>query len=179
MLVTQTNPLARRLVAALIALFAAMAAAAPAQAQFWQCAPFARMASGIDLYGNAGSWWAQAEGRFARGSRPEAGSVLVMKPHGRMRVGHVAVVSRIVSAREITVTHANWSRPGQVEQDVRVIDVSPAGDWSQVKVWYASIGDVGSTVYPAHGFVHAPRTAGAVQVAQADTGGAGLRAALR
>lgn len=111
--------------------------ASPAAAQFWQCAPFARMVSGIEIYGNAGTWWAQADGRFDRGSRPRVGSVMVMKPYARMRVGHVAMVSAIVSAREIAVTHANWSRRGGVERDVRVVDVSPANDWSRVKVWYA------------------------------------------
>ena len=47
-----------------------------------------------------------------------------------MRVGHVAMVSRIVSDREIKVTHANWSvineARGQVERDVTVVDTSAA-----------------------------------------------------
>lgn len=147
----------------------------PALAQSWQCAPFARMVSGIDIYGNAGTWWGQAEGRYDRGQAPQVGSVMVMKPHGRMRVGHVAMVSGIISDREITVTHANWSRRGGVEEDVRVVDVSADGDWSQVKVWYASMGDVGSTTYPTFGFIYAERPA--VRIAQA-SGGA-PRAALR
>ena len=28
------------------------------------------------------------------------------------------------------------------------------GDWSQVKVWYNPIGDLGSTVYPTYGFIY-------------------------
>jgi surface antigen len=152
--------------------------ASPASAQFWQCAPFARMASGIELYGNAGTWWAKADGRFDRGHRPRVGSVMVMKPFARMRVGHVAMVSGVVSEREITVTHANWSRRGGIERDVRVVDVSPANDWSEVKVWYAGNGDLGSTSYPTFGFIYANRPA--TQFADARTGGAGVpRAALR
>ena len=157
--------------------FASIFGGAPASAQFWQCAPYARMVSGIDIYGNAGTWWGQAAGRYDRGSAPEVGSVMVMKPYGKMRIGHVAMVSRIVSDREIRVTHANWSRRGGVEKDVRVVDVSPAGDWSQVKVWYASMGDVGQTSYPTFGFIYPKRAA--VQFAEA-RGGAGLPvAALR
>ncbi len=50
-----------------LALSLSLMAAQPAQAQFWQCAPFARMISGISLFGNAGTWWAKAAGKFARG----------------------------------------------------------------------------------------------------------------
>jgi len=157
-------------------LFASMFGVTPASAQFWQCAPYARMISGIDIYGNAGTWWGQAEGRFDRGEAPEVGSVLVMKPHGRMRVGHVAMVSGIVSDREVRVTHANWSRRGGVEKDVRVIDVSEAGDWSKVKVWFASMGDVGQTSYPTFGFIYPKRlTVQFAQASGAGTAGTALR----
>lgn len=159
-------------------LMIASLGASPALAQFWQCAPFARSVSGIELYGNAGTWWDQADGKFARGTTPKLGSVMVMKPHARMRVGHVAMVSGIQSSREITVTHANWSRPGAVERDVRVVDVSPANDWSEVKVWYAANGDVGTTRYPTFGFIYAERPA--VTLAARSSGGAGgPHAALR
>lgn len=167
----------RSAIAGAFLMIATMLAATPASAQAWQCAPFARMISGIELYGNAGTWWDKAEGKFARGQAPRIGSVMVMKPHGRMRVGHVAMVSGIVSDREITVTHANWSRRGGIERDVRVVDVSAAGDWSKVKVWYAGNGDLGTTSYPTHGFIYADRAP--VQFAEARTGGANLRAALR
>jgi surface antigen len=159
-----------------ILLLASMLGVTPANAQFWQCAPYARMISGIDIYGNAGTWWGQAAGRYDRGAAPQPGAVMVMKPHGKMRVGHVATVSQIVSDRELRVTHANWSRRGRVEKDVRVVDVSAAGDWSHVKVWYASMGDVGQTSYPTFGFIYPKRAP--VQFAEA--GGAALRgAALR
>lgn len=152
---------------------ASMVGTTPASAQFWQCAPYARMVSGIDIHGNAGTWWGQAAGRYARGHAPEVGSVMVMKPYGKMSVGHVAMVSGIVSDREITVTHANWSRRGGVEKDVRVVDVSPEGDWSEVKVWYAGNGDLGSTTYPTFGFIYQK----SAPVQFADAGGAGSRGA--
>ena len=152
---------------------ASMFGTTPASAQFWQCAPYARMISGIDIHGNAGTWWGQAAGRYARGHAPEVGSVMVMKPYGKMSVGHVAMVSGIVSDREITVTHANWSRRGGVEKDVRVVDVSPEGDWSEVKVWYAGNGDLGSTTYPTFGFIYQK----SAPVQFADAGGTGSRGA--
>ena len=149
--------------------------AAPAAAQFWQCAPYAREVSGIQLRGNADSWWGQAVGHYDRGHTPKVGAVLAFEATHRMRVGHVATVSRIVSDREVLLTHANWSRPGRIETDVRAVDVSAAGDWSLVKVWYAPQGDLGTTAYPANGFIYgdsAPRMQFARAEAQAarDTG---------
>jgi surface antigen len=137
-----------------------------------QCAPFARQVSGIQLFGNAAGWWGQASGKYARGDAPKAGSVLVFKATGAMRVGHVAMVSRVVSDREIRLTHANWSiingRRGQIERDVTAIDTSPAGDWSQVKVWYAPIHGLGIKSYPVYGFVYADKPADEVRMASAD-----------
>ena len=137
--------------------------------QRWQCAPFARLASGIQIFGNAGTWWDQADGRYERGSTPEAGAVLVFKAAGRMRYGHVAMVSEVVDSRTIKVTHANWSpingSRGQVEEDVEVVDVSEANDWSEVRVWYAPLGDIGNGAHPTYGFVYPD--AEAVQLAAA------------
>jgi surface antigen len=148
-------------------------ASVPASAAYLQCAPFARQVSGIQLFGNAAGWWGQASGKYARGDAPEVGSVLVFKATGAMRVGHVAMVSEIVSDREIRVTHANWSiingRRGQIERDVRVIDASPAGDWSQVKVWYAPIRGLGIKSYPVYGFVYADKPADPVRMAALDS----------
>lgn len=135
----------------------------PAAAQYWQCVPYARQMSGIEIYGNAHTWWGQAAGKYERGETPQVGAVLALKSHGKMRLGHVAMVSKIVSEREILLTHANWSRGGRVERDVRAIDVSDAGDWSRVKVWYGPMGDLGLTEYPAYGFIYA-KEAGAPQL---------------
>jgi surface antigen len=127
-------------------------------ADYWQCVTFARMFSGIQLFGDAWTWWNQAIGKYTTGDAPQAGSVLVFKRNHGMRDGHVAVVSRVLTDRVIQVTHANWSviegGRGKVEQDVTVVDVSPKGDWSQVKVWYDPIRDLGNTVYPTYGFIY-------------------------
>jgi surface antigen len=128
--------------------------ATPAFAQFWQCAPYAREISGIQIRGNANTWWSQAEGRYQRGHTPKPGAVLAFEATRRMRVGHVAMVSRIVSDREVLLTHANWSRRGGVERDVRAVDVSAAGDWSLVKVWYAPQHGLGTSAYPTSGFIY-------------------------
>ena len=132
----------------------------PAQAgdPYWQCVTFARMFSGINIFGDAWTWWRQAVGKYETGFSPKAGAVLCFKPTGKMRLGHVAVVSQVLTDRVIQITHANWSRiggtRGQIEKDVTVIDVSPAGDWSQVKVWYDPVRDLGSSTYPTHGFIY-------------------------
>jgi surface antigen len=134
--------------------------ATPAAAQFWQCVTFARSVSGIEIRGNANTWWSQAEGRYERGHTPKAGSVLAFAATSRMRVGHVAMVSQVISDHEVLLTHANWSRPGAIETNVRAIDVSPAGDWSMVKVWYGPQGGLGTSAYPTKGFIysgHAPK----------------------
>jgi surface antigen len=138
---------------ALMAVFC-LGAVAPAQAQFWQCAPYARKISGIEIRGNANTWWNQAAGRYERGHTPKVGSVLAFESTRRMRLGHVAMVSRVVSDREVLLTHANWSRRGGVETNVRAIDVSPNGDWSMVKVWYGPNAGLGTSAYPTHGFIY-------------------------
>ncbi|MFK3889957.1 CHAP domain-containing protein [Sphingomonas sp. NPDC079357] len=131
---------------------------APAQARYLQCVPFAREVSGIDIRGNANTWWAQAAGRYDRGAVPQIGAVMAFKATRAMPVGHVAMVSRIVNEREVLLTHANWSRRGGIERDVRAIDVSAAGDWSEVRVWFAGVGDLGTSSYPLAGFIYADKT---------------------
>jgi surface antigen len=128
----------------------------------WECVPIARALSGISIFGNAHTWWKQAEGRFQRGSQPRRGAVLAFKPHGSMRLGHVAAVSKLIDDRTVLVTHSNWSlingRRGQIERNVKVIDVSPQNDWSRVRVWFAPLQDLGGTAWPVHGFIY-PATA--------------------
>ena len=118
----------------------------PAARPHWECVPFARAISGVGIYGDAWTWWDQADGRYKRGSRPRVGAVMAFIPHNGMRLGHVAVVSEIIDARTIAVTHANWSpingTRGQIERDVEVRDVSEAGDWSAVRVWFAPLDGV-------------------------------------
>lgn len=153
---------------ALLVTFAMPAVAIPLQEPapryHWECVPFARAVSGIQIYGDAHTWWDQADGRYKRGDRPRIGAVLAFVPHGNMRLGHVATVSELIDRRTIKITHANWSRidgrRGQVERDVEVRDVSEANDWSQVRVWYDPIEGLGTTAWPVHGFIYpdaAPR----------------------
>lgn len=124
----------------------------PAQAQFWQCVTFARSVTDIQIRGNAHTWWAQADGLYERGQKPQVGAVMAFKSSGKMRLGHVAKVTSIVSDREVLLTHANWSYRGGVERDVRAVDVSEAGDWSKVQVWYR--GRMGISSYPVYGFIY-------------------------
>ncbi|GLK43777.1 CHAP domain-containing protein [Novosphingobium resinovorum] len=135
----------------------------PAMARPLQCAPYAREHSAIDLHGNAATWWGQAEGTYARGKTPLAGSVLVFKATGAMPVGHVAVVSKIVDERHVVLNHANWSRPGMIEKSAMAEDVSANGDWSSVRVWYAPTQSLGLRTSPTFGFIYAPGAAAADQ----------------
>jgi surface antigen len=89
-----------------------------------------------------------------------------------MRLGHVAVVSQVLTDRVIQISHANWSLidgdRGHVENNVTVVDVSPNGDWSQVKVWNDPSQNLGTTVYPTYGFIYQdPATSAATQIASA------------
>jgi surface antigen len=151
----RTRALLGSLAAAAFVAFAPTGASADT---YWQCVPFARLISGIQIFGDAWTWWQQAAGRYETGFTPKAGAVLCFKPTARMRLGHVAVVSQVLTDRVVQITHANWSpiegSRGKVEQDVTVIDVSQAGDWSQVKVWYDPNRDLGGSTYATHGFIY-------------------------
>jgi len=122
-----------------------------------QCVPFARAASGIEIKGNAANWWDSATGVYARGQAPEAGSVLNFRSTRGMRLGHVAVVTAVVSSREVEIDHANWAGPGAskggVSRGMSVIDVSPDNSWTQVRVSLGGEGKYGS-VYPTYGFIY-------------------------
>ncbi len=124
----------------------------PESATHLECVPFARDVSGVQLYGDAATWWDQAAGRYPRSHTPEPGAVLVFSRSGRLPHGHVSVVSRVISDREITVTHANWVRH-RIGREEPVTDVSASGDWSAVRVWWAPTGAMGTGAYAASGFV--------------------------
>ena len=117
-----------------------------------QCVPYARSRSGIKIFGDAYTWWNNAQGQYARGNLPIPGSVLVLSKTKRLRRGHVGVVTRIVSPREIRLDHANW-QPGAIITNMAVIDVSPANDWTQLRFWNKDARMWGA-VYPASGFVY-------------------------
>jgi hypothetical protein len=119
-----------------------------------QCVPFARDASGVQIYGNANTWWAQAAGRYPRSNQPAPGSVFVMRGYRTTTRGHVAVVTHVDSSRLIRVDQANWLNNGEISVGVPVLDVSPNNDWSEVRVWYIPGGHWGGRVYQAEGFIH-------------------------
>lgn len=164
--------LSRVVLRALLAVGLAAAVAAPATARVLQCAPYARAQSGIEIYGNAGTWWEQAEGRYDRGEEPRVGAVMVLAPSRAMPIGHVAVVAEIVDDRTIYLNHANWSGPGRIERRALAVDVSEAGDWSEVRVWYARQGSLGIRANPVFGFIYdeAPDALPAPMIAAASTG---------
>jgi surface antigen len=128
------------------------------------CVPYAREVSGIEVPGNAWQWWYNAEGVYARGYRPEAGSVLAFRANGRMRLGHVAVVSEVINAREVMIDHANWPGGGWggVSHGVVVVDVSESNDWSAVRLQLPNREEFGS-VYPTYGFIYNRPDTGEVQ----------------
>src|SRR5690606_26308207 len=85
---------------------------------------------------------------------PRLGAVLAFRPTGAMPQGHVAVVGKIVDDRHVLLDHANWSGPGKIERHALAEDVSEAGDWSEVRVWYAPIGKLGTRANPTFGFIY-------------------------
>jgi CHAP domain len=133
-----------------------------------QCVPYARFMSGIGIRGDAWTWWDKAAGIYARGNQPEPGAVLSFPGTERMPLGHVAVVTQVMTARKILVDHANWPNAlilhGAISRDVQVVDVSPANDWSEVRVQFGEGGPLGS-IYPANGFIYEWNEAG-VRIAQ-------------
>ncbi len=136
---------------------AAVRAVAAGRSGVLQCVPFARENSGIELVGDAATWWGRAAGVYERGAKPEVGSVLNFRANGRMRLGHVAVVTDVVDSRHIGIDHANWAAPGlhggNVSRNIKVVDVSERNDWSAVRVALGSSEEFGS-IYPTYGFIY-------------------------
>lgn len=131
-----------------------------------ECAPFARALTGVALSGAAADWWRQADGRYVRTQAPDVGSILVLRRSARLPSGHVAVVSKVVSRREIMVTQANWVHH-HVTEDQPVIDISGDGDWTEVRVWWPPSGQMGASAYPAYGFIRPDRPPGRDRIAAA------------
>ncbi len=128
-----------------------------------QCVPYARQKSGIDIFGDAHTWWAQAGQKgYAKGNKPQIGSVLVLQKTSKLKHGHVAVVSAVRPDRTIDVSHSNWGSDSNsrsaIYERMRVEDISPNGDWTMVRFWNKDHGVFGFA-YPAHGFIY-PRSNG-------------------
>ncbi|MAS87275.1 MAG: amidase [Micavibrio sp.] len=124
-----------------------------------QCVPYARAKSGIQIYGDAYTWWQQASSRgYQRGQAPRQGAILSLSQTSKLRYGHLAVVKKIKASREITVTHSNWGdgpvSRRMVYKSMKVKDISPNNDWTMVKFWNPEI-DAYGLPYKADGFIYA------------------------
>lgn len=124
-----------------------------------ECVPYARRISGIQIYGDAHTWWDQAAGRYAREPLPQSGSLMALYGYAGPKRGHLALVRRIVSEREIRVDHANWLNDGNLYLNSPVIDVSPNNDWSTVRVYNNRDGHLGVKNYNVRGFISSTRVA--------------------
>ncbi len=125
-----------------------------------QCVPYARQISGINIYGDAYTWWDQAAGVYSREQDPRAGSLLVLAGYAGPKRAHLALVTKIVSPREIRVDHANWLNDGNIFLNSPVIDISPNNDWSMVRVFNNRDGHLGVNNYNVQGFISPLRVAG-------------------
>lgn len=119
-----------------------------------ECVPYARELSGIQLRGNAWTWWSKANGLYEKGAVPRPGAVLVFSKTRRLRLGHLAVVAVVRNSREIIVHQANWLNNGRIHRYTPVRDVSLNNDWSEVRVWYTPGRVYGSRRYAAYGFIY-------------------------
>jgi hypothetical protein len=117
------------------------------------CVEYARARSGLAVFGDAKFWWARAKNLYARASDPVENAVMVFTASKRLRLGHVAVVTHIISSREIRVDQANWQNHGEIDHSTPVKDVSSRNDWSQVRVWDMRSGGFGAHVYAVSGFI--------------------------
>jgi hypothetical protein len=117
------------------------------------CVEYARMRSGLAVFGDASHWWDHAKNIYARLSHPVEEAVMVFSGSKRLRRGHVAVVTEIVSPRQIIVDQANWENHGEIDHATPVLDVSRTNDWSQVRVWDIHSGTFGAHVYAISGFI--------------------------
>jgi len=118
-----------------------------------ECVPYARARSGISIHGDANTWWTQAAGRYARETTPALGAVMVLTGYASDGRNHLAVVSQLISDREIRVDHANWLNDGNIYTDDPVIDVSANNDWSSVRIWNARTRAWGTRIYLVEGFI--------------------------
>ncbi len=121
------------------------------------CVPYARQVSDVQISGDAYTWWNSAPPRYARGQTPRPGSVLVLDRSKKMRSGHVATVARVIDSRHITVNHSNWGnntgRRSVIYHDMPVEDISPANNWTSVKLWNYEVNAYGFP-YAAKGFIY-------------------------
>jgi hypothetical protein len=125
------------------------------------CVEYARLRSGLAVFGDAKLWWSRARNLYAEFAEPTVDAVMVFSGSRRIRKGHVAVVTKIVNPREVIVDHANWQNHGEIDHNTPVLDVSLKNNWSQVRVWDINSRQWGARVYKLSGFIagHTPALA--------------------
>jgi surface antigen len=157
----------RRLLLATLTVGLLAGAPGFSHAEMLNCVQFVKKSSSVVLSGDAYKWWEAADGHYNRGNAPKAGAVMVFSKTRRLPHGHVAIVQEQIDNRTLLIDHANWSRigghRGHVERNVRVVDVSKYNDWSVVRVWYHSLGNIGDTAYHVSGFVYPKASAGKIR----------------
>jgi hypothetical protein len=134
------------------------------------CVEYARLRSGLEIFGDAKTWWQRAGNLYAKFTQPASEAVMVFAGSARIARGHVAVVTRIVSPREIRVDQANWRNHGEIDHNTPVLDVSRQNDWSKVRVWDMGSNQFGIRIYAIKGFIGR----GVTQSLGAYTNGLGL-----
>jgi len=117
------------------------------------CVPYARLRSGLQIFGDAKLWWGKAKDIYGQLATPVKEAVMVFSGTGRLKRGHVAVVTEVISPREIKVDHANWQNHGEIDLNMPVLDVSPDNDWTEVRVWNVNTNSFGSHIYKISGFI--------------------------
>lgn len=117
------------------------------------CVEYARVRSGLAVFGDAKFWWSRAKNLYVRMAAPAEDAVMVFSGSKRLKRGHVAVVTHIVSKREIRVDQANWQNHGEIDHATPVLDVSAKNDWSKVRVWDMRSNGFGAHVYAISGFI--------------------------
>jgi hypothetical protein len=143
----------------------AKTAAAPSRADGLppptQCALFAREFTGINIRGDAWSWWNLATTQqYPHSDVPKAETILVLRATPQLKLGHVGIVKKVIGPREILITHANWGNDDPtrriVHDSTAVVDVSPDNDWTQLRFFNAPAHAFGK-VYAAYGFIYPHR----------------------
>jgi hypothetical protein len=126
------------------------------------CVEYARLRSGLAIFGDAKLWWSRAKNLYEEFTQPAVDAVMVFSGSKRIRRGHVAFVTEIVSPREIIVDHANWQNHGEIDRNMPVLDVSATNNWSKVRVWDVNSSRWGARIYKISGFIgHNAALAGA------------------
>jgi surface antigen len=118
-----------------------------------QCVPYARARTGVNIFGDAYTWWDRSSGKYEHREKPQKNAVMMLTGYAGPNRAHLAVVSSIVSSREIRIDHANWFNDGAVYRDDPVRDVSPDNDWTMVRVYNIRSQSWGTRTYLVRGFI--------------------------